>query len=342
MTDRPETVVARLLAELTLPSQLGAAQAPDTLRAKVFRAVRRATCSPAAPPAQPSTSALPDAAAPYAEQVRCMAELLGAPDISSTREVVHGWSVRDTLAHLVAVDGQAAEALSLGLNTLPETGTAVGPSGDPVGSASPEQVVLARTRAVQDLHAGRPLAELIPVWLAQAEALLRHAAAQGTTGTARQVSYLGLPLTVADVLLDRAFETWIHAEDLRAAIGLPASPPPAGHLHLMSDLGIRMIGPVLAGLLATGLPVPAGQVRVVLTGDGGGSWDVTAPSGPGASDRVQAQAAAQARATITLTTIDFCYLAGGRLGVHTVRHDSDGDPDLVRATLVATATLARP
>jgi uncharacterized protein (TIGR03083 family) len=340
MTDPPEAVVARLLAELALPSQVDPSRALDTLRARVFRAVRRATCSSASVPVQPSTPALPDAAAPYAEQVRRLAELLGAPDLSAAREVVHGWSVRDTLAHLVAVDGQAAEAL--GLITLPETGATVGPSGDPAGSTSPEQVVLARTSAVQDLHAGRPLAELIPVWLAQAEALLRHAAALGTSGIARQVSYLGLPLTVADVLLDRAFETWIHAEDLRAAIGRPPAPPPPGHLYLMSDLGIRMIGPVMAGLLATGLPVPAGQVHVVLTGDGGGSWDVTAPSGPGSSDRVQAPAVTQSRATITLTAIDFCYLAGGRLGVHAVRHESDGDPDLARATLVATATLARP
>ena len=328
MTDLPETGIARLLADLDDESASTSLRA-DRVRTDLFRRIRLSTAQHGLPP----VDAVPAAAAPYAEQVRLLADLLaGASEDQRRVPVVHGWVAWQVLGHLLAVDGLAAQAL--GLVSLPETGADENAervlAAEPV---TPDEVVTARTRVLHERYAERSLEELISVWQAQAAALLRQAAAHGDRGSARPVTYLGLQLTGGDVLLDRAFETWIHAEDLRAATGQASQAPPPAHVHLMSDLGARMIGPALQGLAGSGLAVPAGQVRIALSGAGGGTWDVTVPVARGPQPPV--------RAMVMMTAIDFCYLAGGHIGVDQVRHEAQGNAGLVRATLLAAAALSR-
>ena len=67
----------------------------------------------------------------------------------------------------------------------------------------------------------------------------------------------------------RAFETWVHANDLRRVAGLAERAPDERHLALMTDLAGRSLGLSLA-LAAAAAAGPDRQL--VLTGAGGGEW----------------------------------------------------------------------
>ena len=84
-----------------------------------------------------------------------------------------------------------------------------------------------------------------------------------------------LPLSA--LLVVRAFEIWVHDNDIRQAAGLPPAVPDPPTLRLMTDLATRLLPRAAA---AGGLPGPV-AVHLVLTGPGGGTWDVTLDAGPG-------------------------------------------------------------
>ena len=262
------------------------------------------------------------------------------------RLVVNGWSVRQVVAHLAAVDGCCAEALGLpvpaeagasgdgavwtgaaGTAGAAGTGAAgtAGAAGKDAGAGGAGSLVHRRTVAAF-ARLGADPARTRAVWRGQLVAILRHAAVRpDLTGP---VDYLGMPLAAADVLLDRAFETWVHTEDLRAALDLPGLPPEPADAHLLADLGLRMLP------LTWPDDAPAGSFDVVLNGPGGGRW-TGGPSFVAAGSTV-----ASARGTVALDVVDFCRLAGGRLLPADVRHTAS-DPDLARIMLTATAALAR-
>ncbi|GIF21475.1 uncharacterized protein (TIGR03083 family) [Actinoplanes tereljensis] len=83
-----------------------------------------------------------------------------------------------------------------------------------------------------------------------------------------------------DALTQRAFETWIHHSDVRAAIALPPVSPPPLHLARIVALGLSL----LPGAMDTaGRGRPGVAVSVRLTGPGGGSFTVylsAAAAGP--------------------------------------------------------------
>ena len=68
----------------------------------------------------------------------------------------------------------------------------------------------------------------------------------------------------------RSFELWTHDNDIRRAAGLPPSVPDASALHLMTGLAARLLPHAAA---RRGLRGPV-DVHLVLTGPGGGTWDV--------------------------------------------------------------------
>lgn len=281
----------------------------------------------------PGDTDVPKAARPYLRQVRAVLELLPALECAEAgRPVVGGWDAVGVLTHLLAVDALAAAALRL--PTPAETGIGRDPAR--------------RTAAAQAGPAGASLEAASRTWRRQAAALVRHTAAVGEAGMAASVEYLGLTLSAGDVVLDRAFETWVHAEDLREGSALPAQAPGADDVRLLSDLGMRLLSledhddEPLEGL-------------VTLTGPGGGSWlvggsgavplDAHGPAQPGS---VPAGGPAPVRGpgiapgpALRLDAIDFCRLAGGRARPRAVPHALEGDPAFGRRVLRAAAALAR-
>src|SRR5439155_14512242 len=86
-----------------------------------------------------------------------------------------------------------------------------------------------------------------------------------------QLSWFGMPLPARGVLISRAFETWLHTDDIRVATGRDRRVPSESTLGLMSDVAVHLL-PV--SLNATGYDVGHAVARVVLTGDGCGTGDL--------------------------------------------------------------------
>jgi hypothetical protein len=198
-------------------------------------------------------------------------------------------------------------------------GEATGPPAAEAGSPGPEsgsaaEALAAATADLDDLLAGLSADQWrLPVihgW--DVDELLRHLAAAEPPATAGP-----------DAALRQAFETWIHADDLRAALGRPASPPDPGHLHGVLAMGMRLLPPAVRAL---GEERPGRTVVLRLEGPGGGTW--TVPPAAGAPS-----------ASVTAPATEFFYLMGNRRDPAAVATAVTGDRALAAGLLRAAATL---
>ena len=126
----------------------------------------------------------------------------------------------------------------------------------------------------------------------------------------------------------RAFETWIHTDDLRRVVGVPEQVPEPAHLALMSDLAGRTLGLSLA--MADRMR-PGKTARLVLTGGGGGSWLVEMGGGTPSEEP---------HVTLTADALDWCRLVGARLGPDEIACAVAGDRGLADDLLAAGPALA--
>jgi hypothetical protein len=107
---------------------------------------------------------------------------------------------------------------------------------------------------------------------------------------------------------------------------LPASVPDPSTLKLMTDLAAQLL-PIAAA--ATGLHAPT-SVRLVLTGPGGGTWDVAV--GEAAPDPVPV--------SIVTDAVGFCRLVANRATPAELDPHITGDPVRAAGVLDAAAALA--
>jgi uncharacterized protein (TIGR03083 family) len=138
------------------------------------------------------------------------------------------------------------------------------------------------------------------------------------------VALHGLRLPVHTLLIVRAFELWTHENDIRRAVGWASSVPDPSTLRLMTDLAARLLPQAGAGL------GEATDVRLVLTGPGGGTWDVTVGSGPPAAASV----------AIVTDVVGFCRLVANRVTPAELDVKITGDAARASAILFAATTLA--
>jgi len=140
----------------------------------------------------------------------------------------------------------------------------------------------------------------------------------------------GMRLPLRDLLVVRAFELWVHDNDIRRAVGRPPTVPDPPVLRLMSDLAARML-PYAAA--RTGLPEPV-DVHLVLTGPGGGTWDVAVGPGEGGPGEGGQDVA------IVTDAVGFCRLAANRATPADLDLHVTGDPGRAADVLAAASTLA--
>jgi uncharacterized protein (TIGR03083 family) len=232
----------------------------------------------------PDPQVLAPAAAAYAAQVRKLDLLLGDASAQDWATVVLGTqTTRQLVAHLSGNDAVLAAALGL----TPEK----------AGDHTPE--------------------EPYEAWRRLAFALLRHAIAAPMAG---RVVY-GLPMSVRSAYVIRAYETWIHGDDIRSGTGRPASPPTGEHLHLISNQQVRSL-PI--ALQLSGLARPGQYARFRLTGDGGGEW--TVDLSPSTEDSPADDP--QPHVTICADALEFCRLGANRLSLDEVPITVSGDRQL--------------
>ena len=224
----------------------------------------------------------------YADQVALLDAALARMSPADWRRADsrHG-DVRGVLGHLASND--ALLAAELGLPAVPRPATDDGPA-------------------------------LRVAWRTQADAMLAGVGEADLDRTVRLAGRGQRPVrTLRDALVQRAFETWTHRDDI-GAMNPIASP---GQVHRIVELVVAL----LPAALRASDPAQADRAwRLVLHGSAGGDW--TVPAG-----------AARVEVTIGAAAVDFARLAANRRSPRTMLHTVTGDHVLAEAILRVVTTL---
>jgi uncharacterized protein (TIGR03083 family) len=198
-------------------------------------------------------------------------------------------------------------------------------TGDPAVAAAGH---VASTQAAAARQAGRPAAATHAEWRRAVDRTLGLVRAR--TDLDAEVAVHGMRLPLNALLVVRAFEIWVHDNDIRRVAGLPPAVPDPPTLRLMTDLAARLLPRAAA---ASGLPGPV-AVHLVLTGPGGGTWDVTLDAGPGGTQP------GPVPLRIVTDAVGFCQLVASRARPADLELDIAGDPGRAAGVLAAAGTLA--
>jgi uncharacterized protein (TIGR03083 family) len=197
--------------------------------------------------------------------------------------VLRDLDVHGLVGHLAGVEGHFQAALA----------------GDP--AVADADHVEATVSAAQG-QAGRTPDETRRTWRAAADATSAILAEADDLDRIVAVHRIRLPL--GSLLVVRAFELWTHENDIRAAVGLPPSVPDPSTLTLMTELASRLLPHGVARVEDGQVPV---DLHLVLTGPGGGTWDLEL----GKRDAAEAQQIPEV--TIVADTLGFCRLVANRI-----------------------------
>jgi hypothetical protein len=132
------------------------------------------------------------------------------------------------------------------------------------------------------------------------------------------------------ILAIRSFETWIHTDDIRRALGRALEPPRPSQLHLMAEFSMDSLP---TWLVLADRAHPGRSARMVLTGAGGGSWLVSL--GPGDVDE-----AAPPDVTVEVDVVDWCHRIGERVTADAIVVRVSGDEALATDILESASVLA--
>ena len=274
---------------------------PADLRDRVIAAALRARGAGRAEPAAPEISpaeAFRRAAAAFHDTLR---ELR---DDQWRTPTLRGLDVRGLVGHLTGVEEDMQRCLA----------------GDPAVAAAGH---VESTQAAADRQAGRPPDQTRVEWRRAADRTIALTRARNPRA---EVAVHGMRLPLDLLLVIRAFELWVHENDIRAAVGSPPSAPDASTLTLMTSAAVRLL-PLVAA--RTGLDEPT-NVHLVLTGPGGGTWDIS----------LGRTAPAPAAVAIVTDALGFCRLAANRATPASLDAHVTGDPDRAAAVLAAATALA--
>jgi uncharacterized protein (TIGR03083 family) len=274
---------------------------PPGLRERVLAASLRARAAGRPEPAAPQISGA-EAFGRAADAFDAM--LLALPEEDWATPALRDLTVQGLVGHLTGVEEDMHLALARDAD---------------VATASH----IASTQPAADRQAGRTAAQTRAEW--------RHAAdrtidlVRGAGDPAAEVAVHGMRLPLDLLLVARAFELWIHDNDIRRAVGLPPAAPDASTLSLMTRSAAQML-PLAAAL--AGLSEPT-SVHLVLTGAGGGTWDLQIGQGLDAC-----------ATTIVTDAVSFCQLVGNRATPMDLDLHISGDAGRAARVLAVASTLA--
>jgi putative zinc finger protein len=154
-------------------------------------------------------------------------------------------------------------------------------------------------------------------WREQADVLLHRMPSDADlAGTVRLAARTGdCRGTLRDAMVQRAFETWIHLDDIHISAGAAPSNPPPEHVHRIVTLAVGLLPGVLRSEART-------NASLRLTGMAGGEW--TLPIGD---------------VTIRTDATDFARLVANRQSPGTLAYTAVGDRELAQRVLAIAATL---
>ncbi len=255
-------------------------------------------------PGQPAS----DPVTAFASQVDALFELLGELEgddwVRPARP--YDWTVHGLVAHLLVIETYMAGQLDL----------AAPIEGEPRG-----HLAMGAGRIAAELTRGGP--ETAASWHAAATATIDALRSGRGPSPDAAVDFHGWPFTADTLLIARAFEVWTHADDVRRAIGRPVVTPAAADLRVMSSFSVTSL-PLLWPLV-----VPDddfGGARVVLTGDGGGTFDIGDPN--------------TRDALVVADVVDYCRLAARRIAPAELDAEIEGDRETGERLLAAAQVFA--
>jgi uncharacterized protein (TIGR03083 family) len=283
-------------------AEIRAKALPVNLRERVLAASLRARAAGRPEPAAPEISPA-EAFSRAADAFGGTLGLLRGEDWA--RQALRGLDVQGLVGHLAGVEEDVQRCLA----------------GDPAVAAAGH---VESTQAAADRQAGCPPERTRAEWRRAADRTIGQVRAAGDLGA--EVAVHGMRLPLGLLLVVRAFELWVHENDIRAAAALPPSAPDASTLSLMSSVAVQFL-PVAAARAGLDEPI---SLHLVLTGPGGGTWDVSlGPDSP-----------APAEVAIVTDVLGFCRLAANRAAPASLDLHLTGDQGRAAAVLAATATLA--
>lgn len=270
-------------------------------------------------PGEAATPELVPVAALRAQVDELSGVLLDLAPVEWDAPTLGGFTVRELMGHLLAVEAYVAGLLGV----APPPGLT--PFVVPDGLEGDHRAMTVPT--VVERAGDRP-EDVVADWRAWVDAVLDHLAGLADDALDERVRLHELDLSLRSLLGVRVFEVWTHTEDIRRATGRDLVAPAPGHLAFMANLAV---GALPVGLLLAGIDDPGRTVRVVLTGDGGGEWlqPLTLGAEPDAPD-----------ATLEADVVDFCRLAAQRLAPAELTRRVTGDESVVRDVLVGAAVFA--
>jgi uncharacterized protein (TIGR03083 family) len=229
-----------------------------------------------------------------------------------TQPAVRGLDVQGLVGHLIGVEDAFAAALH---------GDTSAAEADHVESTQPSAL----------RHAGRPTAETRQEWVSAVERTIARAGDEPDIARPMRFHGIGLPLDA--YLVARSFELWTHDEDIRRSTGRPLVDPDPETLTRMTDLAMTLLP---AGVSRSGEIVADATARLVLTGPGGGSWDV-----PLRGERVaRARPGRRCDAHVVVDVAAFCRVVANRSDLAGSGAVARADPEVARALFAGAAALA--
>jgi uncharacterized protein (TIGR03083 family) len=185
---------------------------------------------------------------------------------------------------------------------------------------------VASTQPAAERAAGRSPEEVRGAWRAAA---LRTLERVRGADLAAVVRVHGMRLPLGALLVVRAFELWTHENDVRRAAGLPGSVPDPATLRRMTDLAVHLLP---FGVARVSDPVVPVDVHLVLTGAGGGTWDVVV------GERADPDGVPEV--AIVADAVGFCRLVAARITPADLGAHVSGADGAAAAVLAGAAALA--
>lgn len=246
-----------------------------------------------------------DPIALFATQVDALGRLLRELDATAWQRPAtpYRWSVHGLVAHLLVIERYMAGQLGL-------------------TDRRPGGAHLALGAAEIEVELARAPEQTAAAWATAAETTIEWLGA-GSRAPDEPVELHGWPFNTSTLLVARAFEVWTHADDIRRATGRPVVAPDAADLRAMSRFSVTSL-PLVLPLAAPGARFEG--ARVVLTGDGGGTYDL------GAHDRREA--------LLVVDVVDYCRHAARRIDRQELAVTVEGDAVVAHRLLDATQVFA--